>query len=156
MTLEQSKVCDALCTYFKIPRAEIRKIAENYTEAAGADHPVISLDLTSFCGEVFNVGSSKSDIRLSSLLDFSQFERSELFSDVINLFSNEDIQFVVFVINKKGIKGTSPTTMVIHEAREYDGFGGIFVRPVTNYSSSGYVIETIKNYLKYKYPADEC
>lgn len=152
MTLEQSKVCDALCTYFKIPRAEIRKIAENYVAAAGAENPVISLDLTSFCGEVFNVGSSKSEVRLASLLDYSQFSKSELFSDIVNLFNNEDIQFAVFVINKQGDKST---TMVIHEAREYDGFGGVFVRPVANYNSSGYIIEPIKNYLKHKYPADE-
>lgn len=149
MNIEQSKACDVLGTYFKIQRAAMRKIAEDYFQDAG-EGPVLALDLDSFGAGEITFASSKSDVNVGDLFVFKDFEKSDLYSDALDLLYNNAVDFIVFVQNRKSNK---PTLCVLYEASEYSGYGGVLVRPLGKYT--GYVVEPLKNYLQHNYPNAE-
>ena len=152
MVIEQVKVCDALGTHFGIPRVKIREIAEAYTATLDQASPIMELDLRNYSelADTFYFGYSKHEIKLNLMFNYAFLEKSDLFTDVYNLFENYPLDFVVFLQNKKGTKATA---MVIYPAMSYSGVGGFFL--YSQKTKSGYVIESVKNYLDYNYPKEE-
>jgi hypothetical protein len=150
MTIEQSRACDMLGTYFKIPRKTMRKIVDDYFEASGSEGAVVSLDLDSFGVGELAFAASKSDIVLGDLFSFKDFEKSDLYADALDLLYNNAVDFVVFIQNRKGKKDT---LCVLYEMSEYSGYGGVFLKAPNK--ASGYVVEPLKNYLQYNYPNEQ-
>lgn len=152
MVIEQVKVCDALGTHFNIPRAKMREIVKEYEATLSHASPVMELNLGKYSdlADTFYFAYSKHDLKLNLMFDYKFLEKSELFTDVYNLFENYPIDFVVFSQNKKI---TQAVAMIVYPATTYSGLGGFFIYcPKTK---SGYVIETVKNYLMYNYPKEE-
>ena len=145
MTIEQIGICEAVGSHFKIKKAEVRATAQAYLDAVGADHPVLGIELKD--DTKLSFGISKNTLDLGKMLVYDTFSKSKLYSDCLNLINNEGVSAVAFYHYDKA---RNRTLMVVHEAVEYTGLGGMFVRPQT--SKWGFAIEPMKLFLKNEYP----
>lgn len=137
MTLIQVRVCEALAKHYRVRRADVTERAKEYFRSVG-EHPVLDIEIS----KNIRIGTTKETLPLGKLLFYKLFVKSALYAEAINLFEAESVYSVAFY--------SGGTTMVISEAREYDGIGGIFLR----YSDKkdGYIIEPIAHYLEREYP----
>ena len=139
MTREQLGVCDAVSRHFGIGKNKSRAQVALYLEQNG-ESPLIELAIPE---DELHIATTRNTIALGKMLFFKYLEKSELYSDVLNLFGNYEPEAIAFY--------SSSTLMVIYPEDGYDGFGGVFVRK-NNDSRSGYVIEPIDHYLRHHYP----
>jgi len=138
MTREQLGVCDAVAKHFKITKAKVRAQAELYLEQNGQS-PV--LEIAGPDSELF-LGTSKNSLVLGKMMFFKYLERTDLYSDLVNMFGNYAPEAVAFY--------SGGALLVVYQAEEYSGSGGVFVRKEN--ARSGYAIEPIAHYLQQNYP----
>lgn len=147
MTSEQVGICSAVSKHFKIAKKVIAAQAEEYFADMRGNHPVLSLDLA---GTKLSIGVSKNTLRVGEMLFFKYLEKSKLYEDLLNLFTNSGAEAIVFFSGSFEQK----ILMTLSEEPFYTGVGGIFIRKNID-SALGYAIEPIANYLQRKYPIHE-
>lgn len=140
MTKVQLGVCDAVARHFGITKAKIRDIAEKHF--IGTDHPILVLDLTEQLGVSIEVMCSKNTMPLSSMFFFNKLKKTQLYSDIINTFSNTTVDALAYY--------SGGALVVIYPDNYYSGVGGVLVRG----EGQGYVHEPIAHYLQASYPKD--
>jgi hypothetical protein len=143
MNIQQVKVCSAVASHFKIPAKQVREVGEQYINSTQDAEPALRLDLSAYCGAELNVGILKSTLALSAMPSFKHFQKSELYSEMLNLFENYEVELAVFLF---GNKTQEQQLMCVRPARSYEGLGGIFCREAS--AKIGYVFELFSNYLK--------
>ena len=138
MTKEQLGVCDAFSKHFSIAKAKVRAQVAEFLKDSG-ESPVI--EIASPEGAL-TVGISKNTMLLGQMLFFKYLKKSELYSDLLNLLDNYNVNFVAFY--SKG------ALLAAYRTNSYEGFGGVFVKDAN--ASEGYVIEPMAHYLQNNYP----
>jgi hypothetical protein len=133
-------VCDAVARHFGITKAKIRNIAEKYF--AGTYQPMLVLDLSEQLGVSIEVMCSKNTMPLSSMLFFNKLKKTQLYSDIINTFSNTAVDVLAYY--------SGGALVIIYPDNYYTGVGGVLVRG----EGQGYVYEPIEHYLQASYPKD--
>lgn len=142
MTKVQIGLCDALAKHFSITKATARKIAEDYLKEHGGAYPVIEFDLQDKINELVTIAVSKNTIDVGKMFFYRLVEKSSLHSDILNILGNTTATALAFY--------SGGAMMVVYQAEEYRGNGGIFVRD----NRTGYVFEPIAHYLEGLYPKD--
>ena len=142
MTKEQIGIYKALAKHFRIKPEIVKNIVERYLIDVGGEHPAITIELP--FGKTFRVGASKHSVRVGEMLFYKKFKKSELYGDTVNLFENEEVDFVVFY--------SGSALMLIQPETYYDGYGGVFLKDPSGYPS--FVIEPVVHYLEYNFPTD--
>lgn len=143
MTKEQIGIYKALAKHFRIKPEIVKNIVERYLIDVGGEHPAITIELP--FGKTFRVGASKHSVRAGEMLFYKKFKKSELYGDAINLFENEEVDFVVFY--------SGSALMLVQPETYYDGYGGVFLKDPSGYPS--FAIEPVVHYLEYNFPSDE-
>jgi hypothetical protein len=143
MTKEQIGIYKALAKHFKIKSETVKHIVEQYLIDVGGEHPAITIELP--LGRTFRIGASKHSVKAGEMLFYKKFKKSELYADAVNLFENEEVDFVVFY--------SGSALMMVQPETYYDGFGGVFLKDPSGYPS--FVIEPVTHYLEYHFPAEE-
>jgi hypothetical protein len=137
MNREQLGVCTLVASHTGATKKKVIQEAEEFlifSEMA----PVIELSNTLH----LKFAVSKETLPIGKIMSFKTFEKSLLYSDIINFSVNAFVDFVAFY--SKG------TLLSAYAAKEYTGLGGIFVRSPDD--DNGVVIEPLKNYLLVNHP----
>jgi hypothetical protein len=141
MNLIQLKFCNAVASHFGIPKAAVKDIGLRYFKETGAETPDIRLVLPDVYGITIHASISKNEIKLKDMFVFKRVEKSNLFSDMLNAFTNTPAEVVVFQ--------SGGALIATRQASSYKGKGGILVKAS---SSEGYVFEPLNHYLDEMYP----
>lgn len=142
MTKEQIGIYKALAKHFRIKPEIVKNIVERYLIDVGGEHPAITIELP--FGKAFRVGASKHSVSAGNMLFYKKFKQSGLYADAVNLFENEEVDFVVFY--------SGSALMLVQPETYYDGFGGVFLKDPSGCPS--FVIEPVAHHLDYHYPQD--
>ena len=135
MTLIQVRVCEALAKHYRVKKALVMDSAKEYIKNLGEEHPVIEVEVAN---ERLRVGTTKDTCPVGKLFFYNKFIKTELYADAIMLFENDEVECVAFY--------SGGALMVISEASQYDGEGGVFLRDTAK--TLGYAIEPMAHYLK--------
>ena len=138
MIKEQIGICAALAKHFKIKPDVVKDIAKAYLAEVGGEHPVLDIELG---GKSFKIGASKHSIKVSEMLFFKKFKKTALYGDALNLFENEEVDFVVFY--------SGSALMMLMPEEYYDGYGGVFLKDPSGYPA--FTIQPVSHYLDYNY-----
>ena len=137
MTREQIGVCACIASHTGITKKKIIEEAENFLKLA---------ELSSVIELAENIklrfAVSKETLPIGKILVLKTFEKSALYSDILHFTANAYIDVVAFY--ERG------TLLAAYGASEYTGLGGVFVRSPN--STTGIVVEPLKNYLGVNYP----
>jgi hypothetical protein len=138
MTTQQLGICDAVARHFSITKAKVRAQVE-LDIAENGHSPMISINTPQ--GELY-IGASKNTIAVGKMMFFKILEKTELYSDLENLFTNYDAEVAAFY--------SGGALLSAYRAEEYIGLGGILVKK--DNKQYGYVFEPISHYLQRYYP----
>lgn len=141
MTIVHQKFCEAVARHFSITRAKIRKIGEEYFKDVGGVGPMLVLDMSEHLGVTLKTVCTKNHIHMSKMFFHKQIEKTELYTDLLNTFTNTTAETLTFL--------SGGALIVAYEARQYNGIGGIFARPE---KGPGFAFEPIAHYLEVNYP----
>lgn len=135
MTLIQVRICEALAKHYRVKKATVTDSVKAYLKDLGEEHPVIEVTVS---GEHLRIGASKDTLALGKMFFYRLFVKTDLYASAITLFENEDVECVAFY--------SGGALMVISEASQYDGEGGVLIRDPAK--TLGYAIEPMAHYLK--------
>ena len=135
MTLIQVRVCEALAKHYRVKKQIVSDNVKAYLRDLGEEHPVIEVTVS---GEHLRIGTSKDTLTLGKMFFYRLFIKTDLYAEAIMLFENEEVGCVAFY--------SGGALMVISEASQYDGEGGVFLRDPDK--TLGYAIEPMAHYLK--------
>ena len=141
MTKQQLETCNAITRHFKVKRAALVESVRGYLEEHGGEEsPVVEISLDDPHNISFRIGISKSELEVSQVLFFDKLVKTELYRDMRDLFSNEDVDFVVCESGK--------ALIAIDRSNAYSGPGGLLVKN----DKESYVMQPIKHYLEHHHP----
>lgn len=135
MTLIQVRICEALAKHYRVKKATVADSVKAYLKDLGEEHPVIEVTVAN---EHLRIGASKDTLALGKMFFHRLFIKTDLYAEAIMLFENDEVECVAFY--------SGGALMVISEASQYDGEGGVFLRDPDK--TSGYAIEPMAHYLK--------
>lgn len=141
LTKVQHGIRDAISRHIRVKKETVSKVMLDYLQEVGENHPVIEVALDN---PHFNlhIGVSKNTVTLGNMLFFKRLAKTTLFSDAAALLRN-DTEVVAFY--------SGGAVLVIREAYDYSGIGGVFVKEGKP-GSGRYAIEPIEHYLTEHHP----
>ena len=134
MTLIQVRLCAALAKHYRAKKATVTDSVKAYLKDLGEEHPVIEVTVS---GKHLRIGTSKDTLTLGKMFFYRLFVKTDLYANAITLFENEEVECVAFY--------SGGALMVIAEAYDYNGVGGLFIRDPDK--KNGYIIEPMAHYL---------
>jgi hypothetical protein len=135
MTLIQVRICEALAKHYRVKKATVADSVKAYLKDIGEEHPVIEVTVSD---HHLRIGASKDTLTLGKMFFYRLFIKTDLYAEAIMLFENDEVECVAFY--------SGGALMVISEASQYDGEGGVFLRDAAK--TLGYAIEPMAHYLK--------
>jgi hypothetical protein len=135
MTLIQVRVCEALAKHYRVKKATVTDSVKAYLKDLGEEHPVIEVTVSN---EHLRIGTSKNTCPVGKMFFHRLFVKTDLYAEAIMLFENDEVECVAFY--------SGGALMVISEAYEYNGVGGLFIRDPDK--KNGYSIEPMAHYLQ--------
>lgn len=142
MTKQQIDVCAGLSRHFKSSKSKTRAEVNRYLEGAGGG-PFFEVTLG---GIAFNVAVSNYTLSVKEMFYPDKMEKTDFYSDLINMFHNYSPDFVAFL--------SGSAVMIARQAELYDGSVGMFIKFKTG-ELGDVVIEPLKTYLIDTYPPEE-
>ena len=139
MTELQVKTCHLLAKHFGVPAKQIKDEAYQFEKECGGATQVLR-----FSNELFNMSFavSKESADLHQIVRAFKIKKTNLFSDMLDMFNNEGVDFVVYLSGKE--------LMAVYEAEQYDGLGAVFCREPDE--QKGYVFEPLQHTLVGLFP----
>jgi hypothetical protein len=138
MTYLHLKICSEVARAFKIPHAEVKQRALDYfdslEESIDTDnHPVLEIILDDIGTLKFI--ATKNIVPLFDFFNFERVKKSALYSDMLDGFTNHNIDFVVLMLHEE--------MFVIVEEYKYANVKGLSFGDAEN----KYVLGKLKNIL---------